>query len=329
MVDKYILFKEKLIKNNDKFKKNEINLNDYISCICIEKCIINFDGFLTSNLNENLTFDKWYNKRKRLPISIEFQKESVLSLIQIWNNVFQHITFDTLPKLDFIQKVLDYDKECKIMVMNNLQKDLLNTYLKIEDNKFIVRDKNVNYFVKRGYYINCYNSNNLITKMGDFGYNLLSNYFIKNNIYSYNHSNELKYLIYISRYGNKKRSINKENEEIIRNNLKKISDKHNLIYFETNNPQNNDKFKNIFSLCKILITVHGGALGNIIYLNKNSKVLEIIPRNKLIERPCFYFLSNSLNLKYINFEPENFDFNRNYVKVNIPNLIENIDLLLK
>ena len=93
---------------NDKLnsiEKNILNIDDadYVRCLYIPSGIIHHDGHIYCD-NIHYCFDKWYHK-KTIPIntSYKYVSESVLSLIQVWNNLFQHITFDTLPKIPIIK----------------------------------------------------------------------------------------------------------------------------------------------------------------------------------------------------------------------------------
>ena len=60
--------------------------------------------------------------------------------------------------------------------------------------------------------------------------------------------------------------------------------------------------------CVIFISPHGGGMGNIIWSNEKTRVFEIISRDGLKERPCYYHLANTLGLEYNIIEPYHFNF---------------------
>ena len=74
--------------------------------------------------------------------------------------------------------------------------------------------------------------------------------------------------------------------------------------------------------CKILLSVHGGAVGNMIWMSRGSSIIELIPTNELKERPCFYYLSESLGLKYVNIEPDIFGFDALDVRVDVDKVMK-------
>ena len=71
----------------------------------------------------------------------------------------------------------------------------------------------------------------------------------------------------------------------------------------------------------LLISPHGGALGNMIWCNKKTKIIEILPFDKLQERPCYFYLAKALGLEYFLFEPDIFDFYKKDIHINEKELI--------
>ena len=65
-------------------------------------------------------------------------------------------------------------------------------------------------------------------------------------------------------------------------------------------------------------------MGNMIWLNKKSQIIEIIPLSGLVERPCFYYLANSLGLDYTIFEPLVFDFKKKQISIDVDRLLKQV-----
>jgi len=295
--------------------------NDKCICLKIKKGLIHPCGHIFTLDNKlsktkHYTCNKWYNKTNSIyTFSNIFIEKKIVSLIQIWNNYFQHITFDTLPKIVMLKKLLNNDKDIFILVMNDIQKNLLVDFGNICEDKIIIRpESNVVYKTNIAYYIAFINSENKSTKMGCSGYNLLSNYL------SNNTNNNI--ICYISRRGLNKRFMDSNQENVLIKKLQTICIKYNKILKIYINLKNPDQIKEVLQKTCVLISIHGGALGNMIWCNKNTHIIEIIPYNCLQERPCFYYLACSLGINYTYIEPEQFDFNKNQ-----PVLINNKKIL--
>lgn len=287
----------------------DIPLTTNCECLKIEDCFIHYKGHLFDNDKNHYTFNKWYNKptASNLIISTKYSNLKVLSLVQWSNNFFQHITFDTLTKLKMINELLNNEPYLYILVNNALQRDLLIKFghLKISLERFIIQESGgICYKVGTGYYIAFYNKDGCQTLLGCSGFGTISSYIHKS-------ITKPKYVVYISRKGLNKRFIDYDKEVEIIDFLKNYSNKYNYIFKMFINPSLTDEIQNILNNSRMLVTVHGGALGNIIWCNSQTTVVEIIPKEKLKIRPCFHFLAKSLALEYYFFEPDTFDFDKN------------------
>lgn len=312
------------LSNNHKYDIGGYH-NNKLLCIYEEDCLIHTDGHIYKNYEHHLC-GKWYHKKtNEILVNNKYEHEHILSLIQIWNDSFQHITFDTLPKLNMIQKLIEYDEKVKILVMSNTQKNLLRTFGKISEDKIIVRDNNhCSYAVKKGYYIAFINNEGHPTRMGSSGDNILFNYVYKNSNY-----NDNKYICYISRRGNKFRELNHKDELKLIQALNNIAEQKNKELKIFINPKKPDELKPILQNTCLFLSVHGGGMGNIIWLNQTSKIVEIIPKKGLCERPCFYYLAQALGIDYTAFEPILFNFNEKHISIDTDKLykyITNLDL---
>ncbi len=296
-----------------------IHENDYIKCIKICNGMVHHDGHLIDNDNNHYCFNKWYHKNTSpYNISYKYKNDNILSVIQVWNNLFQHITFDTLPKIPFIEKLLK-THTFKILCMNETQKNMIKNISNIPDDLLLICEKNTSYLTNNAYYLNFYNSNNLTTCMGSCGSNILSNYIPEP-------LSGKKNVVYISRGTNTMRSVINENEIIKAINNFCINNEYIFKLFI--NPSGlSSNLKEALQNSYIVISPHGGALGNMIYCNKKTNIIEFISLSKLEERPCFYYLSQALGLNYYNIEPVNFNFDSK-MEVSITKIIEKMNLII-
>ena len=203
------------------------------------------------------------------------------------------------------------------MVMNETQQNMIQKFGDIPQERFIVRENNrISYIVKVGYYINFINSDGNGTRMGSSGFNTLKDYVVE-----YNSETTKKYLCYISRKNKRFREINHNDEDKLIEGLECICKEKGLEMKVFYNPKNPEELKKVLKDTHIFISPHGGAMGNIIWLNKKSQIIEIIPLSGLVERPCFYYLANSLGLGYTLFEPTTFDFKKRELSIDVERLL--------
>jgi capsular polysaccharide biosynthesis protein len=290
---------------------------DISVCLKIDNGIIHHNGHIFTHQQRHFTCGKWFNRPTKTSIVDTYKDKHIVSLLQIWNDSFQHVTFDTLPKIPMLKSLLEKDDKVFILTMSNIQKNLLVDFGRIPEDRIIVRDRpDVSYTTKIAYYIAFVNSEGHSVKMGSSGCGHLNSYLREPPA-------DNNYVCYISRRGNNKRVIDIEQENHLVKNLIKKCNECNKQLIIIINPKNPQEIKDILGKCCLMISVHGGAMGNMIWANKDTRIIEIIPRESLGERPCFYYLSRTLGLQYSYFEPDEFDFNSNAsVKINVDKLIE-------
>jgi capsular polysaccharide biosynthesis protein len=163
------------------------------------------------------------------------------------------------------------------------------------------------YKCKKAIYINHIHTSGIHTKMGSWGKDILKPC-ISSRI-----STDNKYLVYLSRDGLPKRVFSSIQEKELIEFLNIIAIKNSLELKVINNPKTPDEVIDIINKSHIIIGIHGGAFANMIYCNINTRIVEIIQKDKLEERPCFYYLASSLGLKYTYLEPESFNFEGNVI----------------
>lgn len=246
------------------------------------------DSKLKQNRNETLL-----NGTPKLQKKID---GSMLVLTQgaSGHNNYAHWLLDIIPKIKLASSVYDLKKIDFFLFskLNNFQKQSLEM-MNLNSNKFI--DSNLNrhvivdellaishpYFFKNHFFYSQSNVPKWIVKY-------LRNFFIKKN-----EKNEVKnsYKIYIDRSDAKTNHCKLINNNELINFLKKKNFKVlklSQISFK--------KQISIFKNSKFIIAPHGAGLANIIFCERNTKIIEFFPKNhtnKLYKR-----ISKINNLKY-------------------------------
>ena len=80
---------------------------------------------LVSNATGFYGFGRWYWKGPRPAAAPATVDSPVLSLVQIFDNHFQHIVFDTLPKMTAACPFLAARPDVRVLVMNDVMRDLV------------------------------------------------------------------------------------------------------------------------------------------------------------------------------------------------------------
>lgn len=284
--------------------------------ICCDRCIIHPCGCLIHvdpNKKQMIhnTFHKWYNKVPAIKGSnslVKILKGSYISLIQVYNYAFQHITFDTLPKIPLIKQIIEREPRVKVLVMNKLQGDLVSKFGGIDRSRIVIAEENKTYVVDRGYYIHWTQMNKGL-KMGH-SRPLALNSYLKT-------ESDLNSVVYISRRGANMRDVQNEQQllRIIYDAIKGTN--YELKYYI--NPKQPQVIQDVMKRCKVFISPHGGAVGNMMWMSKGGQVMEFIPSKMLNERPCYYYLAQSLGLSYHRVNTKRFNFNQGKMVVDEQN----------
>lgn len=265
---------------------------------------------------EHLTLGKWYNNpRAGFARSTELHSKHVLSLVQIWNGSFQHIAFDTIPKIPMIKAVIERvsTETCVdvcLLVVSRLQQQMLDAHLRLGESRYIIARPGMAYLTQRAYYINFVNSDGKPVSMGSSGGGT-----IRSLLPGRDPDEELDTVCYISRRGAGKREVHPADEASILRALLSLCRERGLNLKVVVNPKTPEEIRDILRRSAALVSVHGGALGNQLWCRPQTAVVEIIPRASLKERPCFYYLANALGLRYAQVEPNRFDFDHGSVRV--------------
>jgi capsular polysaccharide biosynthesis protein len=275
---------------------------DRLELVKVSPGIIHPNGFPIDFNGTLYTLNKWYNKNTpvRFLDKQTLKDTRCISLIQIWNSSFQHITFDTLPKIQGIRHIWKTDPGAKLLVNNELQAKICSDFWNIPYDTFIIVRPQVAYIIGTIYYPNFTSSEGLHTKMGSSGRGYLHSFLPTNQ--------NPDTLLYISREGLTKRTFTSDDERFLVSLLQKVADEHKLQLTIINNPKSKEDILSYTRNAKLIVAIHGGAIGNLIYSNTNTRLLEIISDQGLQERPCYYYLTNALGLTYTHHNPTSFDF---------------------
>ena len=282
-------------------------------------------------------FNKWYweidstdeklqslAKKEKMQRSSNTQQQcdntkSYFSLLQRDQDSFQHVVFETLPKISLLCNYLsnntDQDTLIIILVNSLLQQQLIQEICPALDN-----DRFEIYY--DSYASSCYiyvpiwkqyppNKNDPL-QMGMTQRGIMKPLGGSSASTTAKAYNQNKTVVYLSRGTNGKRSVKNESKvlDIIRSLGFKV---------EVPHLQNNWKIdRHIIETADIIVGPHGGALGNVIFAKPGTKIVEFLPLVKLRRRgdnsrPCYFGLALSLGLDYEALEPINsepFDFDK-------------------
>jgi len=266
----------------------------------IRNAQITTDG-LVSNATDIYTFGKWYwlqarAKHMRVSRLTHVENHAFLSLVQIYNEFFQHIVFDTLPKVAFACRFMQSRPDITVLVMNNLHRDLVAEYCRIDKSRFMIlksplhaTDIFVPHFVGPDLQMGMIPANSIKT------------------LGSQNATGSR--VIYVARKVGAIRSIS--NEASVLAALREIFPGL-VVMFPTNNWRQD---RGVFAEASIIIGPHGGGMANMIFAPVNTTIVEFLPlrtlkRQGANSRPCYFGLAHGLGFRYFSVEPEGFGFDK-------------------
>lgn len=216
------------------------------------------------NGSHTFHFGKWYwtNVKKTNQIKQIYHDDFVFTFIQIWNNFFQHIFFDTLPKTRLVCKWLQINKRINILVYNTLQRELIQVVCSLPNRRFKNLNSNAQF---RGIYLSFFGDS--VYKMGIVPPGCLQ---------SLGSHNKAGYdVLYLPRTKGKPRSVRNEHNGLVL--LRKFWPNLKIVNL-TNNWKPNRKH---FSSARIIIGPHGGGMSNMIFAPINTTVVEFLPIERL------------------------------------------------
>lgn len=268
--------------------------------------LINNNGLVVDKSQHRYDYGYWFWGGKTINISetsYKYRFKNAISFVRIWEQHFQHATMGAFLKArrycKWIKKV-NYD----IIVNSQSHKHVIQHACKgIPNDKFHVF-KGITFFDKL-YVIRWITSESI--NQGS----KLTLAASPPNIVSLDKPLRDPNVVF---YMQRKKSLGKRfviNEEDTIELIKKWCFK-NKLEFKLFNPSNTLELKN----AKVIIGPHGGAMGNYIFSNSETKIVEFITLKGLKQRPCYILASQSASLEYYFVEPVSFNFDQGGMVVN-------------
>ena len=227
----------------------------------------------------------------------------LISLVQIYSNHFQHIIFDTIPKLAFVCPFLLLHPDLSVLVMNKLQMELVGAacpHLADSKNKFIFLSEQQPVYANVVYIP--YHAGKY--QMGIVPPGSVRPLGVRK---SGRGEGEGSKVFYFARKQGTTRSV--KNEKDVINAIQSIHPDMVVLY-----PSNDwKKDREYLSDAELIVGPHGGAMSNMVFALPNATVVEFIPLKKLRllgenERPCYAGLAHGLGFTYYTVEPTSFNF---------------------
>ena len=241
-----------------------------------------------------------------------------VSLLAIFDNYFQHIPFDTLPKMIMVCPFLHRNSDIDVLVMNDLQRDVvLEICPAIDTDRFRVAGSDAAPLPLQAstiYIPHFARDDGSVLKMGLTCQKCLPS------LGPEGVENRGTDALYIPRGG--VRSV--ANEDDVVQAISEIFPTLQ-VYHPTNNWRAD---RHVLSKARVIITPHGGALANMIFAPTNyTKIVEFLPLSKIKaaggnERPCYFGLAQALGFDYYEVEPKAFDFEAGKMDIPIDGLRE-------
>lgn len=263
----------------------------------ISNAIIQQNG-LVFNKTYTASVNKWYwNSPPILGIKHVLSNREYVSFIQIWQENFQHIVFDTLPKASTICNLLINEWKYKYILIKSVLHGALIRYICPQLRKYVDRFHVLRQTLSA-------KSISVIYFDGNFQMGIVP----PDSIPKIATGNNNKYVIYIPRKHGHSRSVT--NEGAVLNVLREKFGPRLHIFQPTNHFKNDSV---LFNNANIIIAPHGGALSNMIFAPNNTTIIEFLPlvkykKKKLNERPCYFGLAKGLGFSYYSVEPDTFSF---------------------
>ncbi len=242
-------------------------------------------------------FGKWYWEKRHTLRSVPRTIDTPLvTLVQIWNTEFQHIAFDTLPKLTFVCPFLREHPRINVLVMNALQRDLVIETCPMPKERFIRLGQGavrapvvyVPYFVGKDLKMGIVPPNS-VRPLGSG-------------------TTPGTDVVYLARTRGKTRSV--ANEPDVLAALRRTWPGLRVLFPTNDWHKDRESVRN----ASVIIGPHGGAMANMIFAPVNTTIIEFTPlvqynRDGENERPCYFGLAHGLGFKYHAIAPSKFNFN--------------------
>ena len=269
--------------------------------VSMQNAIIRPSGLVyrqQKSIYHRLTLGKWYFKKDKMFGKVSKVRpltkyNSYISFVHIWQDVFSHITFDTIPRVQLLCSFIQQQRNVGILLTGELQEELFLESCKVETERFHHVSEELS-------------AKNISVSVfpGNFGMGILP----RQSVISLGPQTKSgTKIVYVQRLSGKRSVVNEHEvlavlRGLYRNKLE--------IYAPTDNWKLD---RNVFADARVIIGPHGGAFGNMIFAPINTTIVEFLPLLRLREaglnaRPCYFGQAHGLGFTYHAFEIENFDF---------------------
>jgi hypothetical protein len=285
---------------------------DHVAIQTIKNAVIaSHEGLIYDDKKRIYALGYWFWKNKKIPeyglrkTNKHFKR--AYSFSRIWEWTFQHASMGTFPKARYFCKELTDDKDAKIIIANDVQHRVLNFACPgIEEHRY-------HYFKEAEIKVDQLLVIRWITSETIEQGKVLSLAASPKNIITLPKSDVVDTLFYMKR----ERKLGKRyviNDDQVIATLKEYC-KLSGLKFEIFDGDVSKLIRAAF-----IIGPHGGAIANLIYTNRKTKVVEFITQKGLVARPCYDLLSQTLSLDYYYIEPTTFNFDNGGMKIDIKKL---------
>ena len=255
------------------------------------------NGRVVDGSSKTHHFGKWYwSSTIKAPAGAGAPITStspLLTLVQIYGGSFQHVTFDTMPKMPFVCPFLRENPDVRVLVMGTVQQELVTDACPLDSARFVHFDRAIRAPIV---YVPYFEGPDL--KMGLVPPNSLTSLGPQDAPGTD--------VFYLPRKAGTVRSV--ANEALVVSLIK--SKFPNLkVYYPVGWRKDRDVLRN----AGVIIGPHGGALANILFAPVGATVVEFTPLVRLKranknERPCYFGLAIGMGFTYHAVEPSVFRF---------------------
>lgn len=283
------------------YMDTKFNTPTRMCIVSMQKATIRPNGLVyrkQKNTYQRLTLGKWYFKKDKLLDSVSNARpltkyHSYISFVHIWQDVFSHIAFDTIPRVQLLCSHLQRQRDIGILLTGKLQEQLFLQTCQIDTARFHYVSEELS-------------AENISVSVfpGNFDMGILPPLSISSLGPQTKSGTKI---VYIQRLSGK-RSVTNEYEVLAV--LRSVYQNTLEIYSPTDNWKVD---RDVFANARVIIGPHGGAFGNMIFAPVNTTIVEFLPLLRLKQagvnaRPCYFGQAHGLGFTYHAFEIENFDF---------------------
>lgn len=251
------------------------------------------------NFTARYTFGYWYFKKDADKLvassaNSKFEPGTFVSFMMIWQDAFQHNSFDTYPRAQYACSYLKRHVYLRVVVTCELQRDIFIEACTLNHDRFKIYNGP---FSAKTIYAAVYATPTLMGIIPSASIKSLGSQLQRGGR-----------VIYMPRQAGQKRSVSNEDEVI---DLLQVRYGSKLDVFRPTNDWRKDR--SAFAQAGLVIGPHGGAFGNMIFCPLRTIIVEFLPILRLSQseknpRPCYMGLAKGLDFEYHALEVVDFSF---------------------